>query len=349
MKCNVCGSDNVEGAMFCEDCGSKLAAPAPVIAASPAPVVAAVPSAVGVPAPTPAPMAPPPAPALTDRAVPSAAGAFAPAPTPVPMAPPPALAPGMVACPSCQHGNAAGAAFCEECGSKLGAAPAPVAPPPAPAPAPVAPPPAPAPAPAPVAPPPAPAPAPAPVAPPPAPAPAPAPVAPPPAPAPAPAAATVNCPNCGYPNASGSSFCEDCGASMSAAPASPVVSDAPTAPAAAPVAPPVAETAPAGLSPRLVMPKGLELPITKEHTLLGRNSPADNIYPEVDLTEEDPESYVSRRHGQITRQGSKFIYEDIGSSNGSYINGSRLQPHIQTELHDGDSLRLGRTEMTFRT
>ena len=245
MKCNVCGSDNVEGSIFCEDCGSKLATPAPVIAATvaPAPAPAASPAAPFTPAPAASPAAP-----------------FTPA-----------------------------AAV---------AAPVPAPPAPAPTPAPAA--------------------------------------------APA-AAASVLCPACGASNTAGSNFCEDCGASLKAAAA-----PAPLATASAtPIPAPVASAAPAGPA-RLIMPNQVELPLTKEESLLGRNSPADNIYPEVDLTDLDPESYVSRRHGRILRQGGKYLYEDIGSSNGSFINGTRLQSHIQTELHDGDTLRLGRTEMTFR-
>lgn len=247
MKCNVCGSDNVEGSIFCEDCGSKLSAPAPVIAAAPAAA--------------PAPFAPAPvveAPAVTPAPFTAAASATPVVETPVAAAP--------VATPAV----------------------APVAA----------------------------------------------------APAAAPAVSDKICPACGAHNEAGSKFCEDCGATLGGAStpvATPSVSNESTAVKAAPAA-----------APRLIMPNGVEIPITAEHTLLGRQSPADNIYPEIDLTELDPESYVSRRHGQITRQGSKYLYEDVGSYNGSFINGNRLQFGIQTELHDCDTIRLGRTEMTFR-
>ncbi|MGM9999553.1 MAG: FHA domain-containing protein [Candidatus Bruticola sp.] len=251
MKCNVCGSDNVEGSIFCEDCGSKLSAPAPAFSAVPA---AAAPAPFS---PAPVAAAPTPAVAPTPAAAPVAASPFS-APA-APSAPAPAVA------------------------------------------------------------------------------------------ASAPAAAQMVCQACGASNQAGSKFCEDCGASLASLPAAPVAASPFSAPAqpAAPVAPEPA-AAPAIAAPKLVMPNGVEITITAEHTLLGRQSPADNIYPEIDLTELDPESYVSRRHGQITRQASKFLYEDIGSSNGSWINGARLESKIQTELHNGDVLRLGRTEMTFR-
>ena len=39
MKCSVCGSDNLEGSAYCEDCGSRLAmTPAAPVMAAPAPV-----------------------------------------------------------------------------------------------------------------------------------------------------------------------------------------------------------------------------------------------------------------------------------------------------------------------
>ncbi len=101
--------------------------------------------------------------------------------------------------------------------------------------------------------------------------------------------------------------------------------------------------------PRLVVSgTSVEFPLDREVILLGRNSPADGIFPEVDLTEVDTGSYISRRHGRITRQATAFLYEDMGSSNGSFINGNKLVPKTQIELHDGDTLRLGRTEMCFR-
>ena len=344
MKCNVCGSDNVEGSIFCEDCGSKLATPAPVIAATvaPAPAPAASPAAPFTPAPAASPAAPfTPAPAASPPAPFPPAAAVA-APVPAPPAPSAGAPPTpQILCPSCQTPNPSGSSFCENCGSSLQVAPAPA---PGPFSAAVAPTPAQA-TPAPIPAPPAPvAPTPAPVAPAAAPVPAPPAPAPTPAPAAAPAAAaSVLCPACGASNTAGSNFCEDCGASLKAAAA-----PAPLATASAtPIPAPVASAAPAGPA-RLIMPNQVELPLTKEESLLGRSSPADNIYPEVDLTDLDPESYVSRRHGRILRQGGKYLYEDIGSSNGSFINGTRLQSHIQTELHDGDTLRLGRTEMTFR-
>lgn len=243
-------------------------------------------------------------------------------------------------CNVCGADNLEGAAYCEDCGARLPAgaaeptreasqasvAPTPVTSAPVPTPAPpvevaVAPPPIPA---------------------------DPAPMA---APVATTAAAASACPACGAQNLPGVAFCEDCGASLS---------DAPATATAAAVAPPVhydavpsvapTTTAPMVHSsrPRLVHTSGREFPMEKDTILLGRRSPVDGIFPEVDLTDYDTDSYISRRHGRITRNEAGYVYEDLGSSNGSWVNGNKLQAHILQPLGEGNSLRLGKTEMVVR-
>ncbi|MDO5297357.1 MAG: FHA domain-containing protein [bacterium] len=250
-------------------------------------------------------------------------------------------------CSVCGSDNLEGSAYCEDCGSRLAmtpAAPVMAAPaPPAPEPA------APAAVPVPVSVDEAPAAPSVPVEA----APISAPVS---AEMPAPAGSgSVLCPSCGAMNSQGGSFCEDCGASLAAASARKAPAPLPiSSPAAAPA--PALSIAPASgvvpvavARPRLVVSgTSVEFPLDREVILLGRNSPADGIFPEVDLTEIDTGSYISRRHGRITRQATAFLYEDMGSSNGSFINGNKLTAKTQIELHDGDTLRLGRTEMCFR-
>lgn len=59
------------------------------------------------------------------------------------------------------------------------------------------------------------------------------------------------------------------------------------------------------------------------------------------------EEKVSRRHATINPQtNGEFLFIDLGSSNGSYINGRRLhQPHL---LNDGDRIEIGSNVFTFR-
>lgn len=53
---------------------------------------------------------------------------------------------------------------------------------------------------------------------------------------------------------------------------------------------------------------------------------------------------VSRRHAEIRRAGDLHTLVDLGSSNGSYVNGQRVQHH---ELASGDRVQVGRTLMLF--
>ncbi len=53
---------------------------------------------------------------------------------------------------------------------------------------------------------------------------------------------------------------------------------------------------------------------------------------------------VSRRHAEIRRQGKVCLLTDLGSSNGTFVNGNRVQEH---ELHSGDRVQVGGTLMLF--
>jgi serine/threonine-protein kinase len=83
-------------------------------------------------------------------------------------------------------------------------------------------------------------------------------------------------------------------------------------------------------------------------SLIGRMDPNRGIRPEVDLSKYDPAARVSRRHAKIISQGNQFFIEDLGSANGTFINGSlRLahgKPHM---LVSGDELKLGETTLKF--
>jgi pSer/pThr/pTyr-binding forkhead associated (FHA) protein len=52
-------------------------------------------------------------------------------------------------------------------------------------------------------------------------------------------------------------------------------------------------------------------------------------------------SEVSRRHARLTRRGDGYLLEDLGSTNGTYLNGVRVDTAVF--LHDGDLIDLGET------
>jgi hypothetical protein len=64
---------------------------------------------------------------------------------------------------------------------------------------------------------------------------------------------------------------------------------------------------------------------------------------QVDLQVMDPR--VSRRHAEINRFGGEYRVQDLGSRNGTRVNGVRVE---SAALADGDRVSLGGLELTFR-
>lgn len=56
-------------------------------------------------------------------------------------------------------------------------------------------------------------------------------------------------------------------------------------------------------------------------------------------------SGVSRRHSVIRIGAGSAVLEDLGSKNGTFLDGTRIE---SAELHDGDHIRIGQMRLTFR-
>ena len=54
---------------------------------------------------------------------------------------------------------------------------------------------------------------------------------------------------------------------------------------------------------------------------------------------------VSRHHARVYQQGDAYLVEDLGSSNGTYVNSERIE--LPRLLHHGDEIRVGKTHLTF--
>ncbi|MXN62685.1 DUF3662 domain-containing protein [Bacillus sp. BGMRC0062] len=65
---------------------------------------------------------------------------------------------------------------------------------------------------------------------------------------------------------------------------------------------------------------------------------------EADITVED--TGVSRKHLEIRRQGQNYLAVDLGSTNGSSVDGQKIQGRAQ--LVDGSVITMGRTRLVFR-
>lgn len=89
--------------------------------------------------------------------------------------------------------------------------------------------------------------------------------------------------------------------------------------------------------------------VYKDEVLLGRYDSVTGHRPEVDLTEEDVNRNVSRRHARLLRKEGLFhVAEEIGSMNGTYLNGKKLSTGVLTPISDGDELLLCRVPLTFK-
>jgi hypothetical protein len=65
--------------------------------------------------------------------------------------------------------------------------------------------------------------------------------------------------------------------------------------------------------------------------------------PDLDLTPFGaPDKGVSRRHALIDTLEATPTLVDMGSSNGTFVNGQKLTPNQPCALHDGDEIRLGK-------
>ncbi|HZH31187.1 MAG TPA: FHA domain-containing protein [Pyrinomonadaceae bacterium] len=93
---------------------------------------------------------------------------------------------------------------------------------------------------------------------------------------------------------------------------------------------------------------GKEFPVHEDEAYIGRWDADSGIFPDVDLDSDDPEAKVSRRHARITRRAGQYYIEDLGSTNGTFINrGRRLLPGDRQPLNDGDEIIIGKTFLRF--
>jgi hypothetical protein len=96
-----------------------------------------------------------------------------------------------------------------------------------------------------------------------------------------------------------------------------------------------------GADPRLRVEQASGLRSGDEYDLmdgatLGRGDAAD-------IRIEDP--YASSRHARIVRQGELLVLEDMGSTNGTYLNGQPLRG--PQPLHPGDRIAIGENEFSY--
>lgn len=81
--------------------------------------------------------------------------------------------------------------------------------------------------------------------------------------------------------------------------------------------------------------------------IIGRHDPEGGFMPAIDLLPFGGYRMgISRKHAMLTLVGKRLNIRDLGSSNGTSVNGNRLDQHEDHQLRDGDKLRMG--SMAFR-
>lgn len=164
----------------------------------------------------------------------------------------------------------------------------------------------------------------------------------------------IECPSCGRQHRPGTLFCSECGVYLpTGGPlrTEPLPEEELPASRANPWATGGDDKQdtekPATLRITMVETKRqVQLPVVSE-IYLGRLDAAHGIFPDLDLTADGGlESGVSRRHAKIHQKGNHFFIEDVGSANGTFLNGQRLTPYLPHPLQKGDKVQLGRLQLT---
>ncbi|HET7780445.1 MAG TPA: cyclic nucleotide-binding domain-containing protein [Rudaea sp.] len=134
-----------------------------------------------------------------------------------------------------------------------------------------------------------------------------------------------------------------------AAPEAPAPVAAAPAPVPAPPAP--APAAPVAVAQNLalrIVASGQVLLLEPERSefLVGRPDPVTGIQPEINLGPFDTMRTLSRRHAKILKEGGLyFVREEVGTTNGTFVNGERIKTGAAVPLKPGNRLRFGSIEV----
>ena len=149
-----------------------------------------------------------------------------------------------------------------------------------------------------------------------------------------------HCPECGFANDDGASYCQRCGAFLASAEQSASATTATYQ---------VGETGELeAVELEEVVSRGAALVIRAGGGRAGESFPIEGDRltvgrrPDSDVFLDDVT--VSRDHALIVRRGSDYYLDDCGSLNGTYVNRRRIDSH---RLADGDELQIGKYKLTF--
>jgi len=162
----------------------------------------------------------------------------------------------------------------------------------------------------------------------------------------------IICPNCNHREVAGALFCSECGAQLVSMNRLTTQSiGRPSGPLSEKKAPPLVsapnvEGEGTSLSLYLVDSGQLLNLAGKNDFTLGRIAEGQPVIPDVDLTPYEAFSLgVSRLHASIKIVNDKVILTDLGSSNGTRVNGQKIVPHLEYPLNHGDMIAMGKLKV----
>src|SRR5512142_3020291 len=152
----------------------------------------------------------------------------------------------------------------------------------------------------------------------------------------------IVCSNCNHVNMAGALFCSECGTRLGSSDPLTTQNIQTNQVQEAMKARPV-DGAPAPATPNNwvtlhLLDTGQVLPLAERNEFtLGRISEGQPIMPDIDLSPYQAyASGVSRLHAVVKRDNQRAIIMDLGSANGTYINGKRLTANVEQVLNHGD-------------
>ncbi len=165
----------------------------------------------------------------------------------------------------------------------------------------------------------------------------------------------IKCPSCGKSHPENTLFCDECGVYMLAEGQKRTnsldVKDVLWMETGLEAADAAQTTSSPPIKLRaIILDSGRQIEVSVDKEInIGRLDATSATFPEIDLTaDQGLEKGVSRRHARISRRGAGLFIEDLGSVNGTYLNGRRLTPYLPHALSDNDEIRLSKLSMRIR-
>lgn len=160
------------------------------------------------------------------------------------------------------------------------------------------------------------------------------------------------CTQCGFRNGPENRFCGKCGRPLQPAVESsateialPPVRPGPTMPYAQPVK--VVKQPTVTAQVRFANGAVVQLSGSQDF-FVGRTDPPGGWFPAIDMAAHGGEAGgVSRKHARLFFKDATAYVEDLGSTNGTFLNENRLPANMPRRVQNGDNLRFGRVQVSF--